>query len=540
MEEECRPTSNHATGVPGATGSGGATGTPVHRALHPGNLWTYHHLLPFVGVAGVISYFNNSLSGDRKIRSHLSGMVYILPSAVAPPTGPHCRSTIMTSLIRLRTTTADVKKIDRHVQKALKNGIYKFSVKGIVLGTACEAPYIVHIPLDLGLDNFHSIDDLNVRPYLWMTNEPEFKSFDRNREHVDRFPLDARTALNNPYTFFFEEGTTRAATNRLIRNSGIPYFEDSVETLRGNVLVVKHKSDGKLDDMDNSDWPLVKVILEWMVGHRLNYLDTCPHGMMKPITIHRTGPGLPEVTSLTIFTPAEPYPRSAELLQTIYRIRDLRLTMFEHTGAVSLFAMAATCSTMRTWIQSFYRSRVRRLFARAFHPGRLLEFFDLLDSFQSRIGGSFAYAAVDPTSTFIPKDLNILVPEGGAEAFQDALVENWGCSVEPTRPKRKSPSTDVFASRTMYLQTPLGFSITLTESDGASLLPLMLTGYTTAECVLLGAHTFTLLYPSLVENGEVLRLPAVERAIPQDVVDTKILDVLAVNVAPTYGDVQWG
>ncbi|KAJ3827325.1 hypothetical protein F5880DRAFT_1538793 [Lentinula raphanica] len=44
------------------------------------------------------------------------------------------------------------------------------------------------------------------------------------------------------------------------------------------------------------------------------------------------------------------------------------------------------------------------------------------------------------------------------------------------------------------------------------LLPVMLTGYTTAECVLLGAHTFTLFYPSLVENGEVLHLFSLDTA----------------------------
>ncbi|KAJ3817732.1 hypothetical protein F5880DRAFT_1511539, partial [Lentinula raphanica] len=409
------------------------------------------------------------------------------------------------------------------------DGLYTSAILGMVIGTGCDAPYLVHIPVDLDVKEYHSVDDLNIRPYIWQTDEPEFKSYGRNREHVDRFPTNAHTALESPFTFFFEESTSPAANNRLIRKLGTAYDNGSVDTLRGNVVVLKHKTDGSIDNIQISDWPLVKVILEWMVNHRWHYSDTCPHGLTKALPNLHTKPSLHVEHSLPLYTHKTPQTYTAYLLRMILSNRDLRYTIFENAGVLSLFALGATCSTMRTWVHTYYRSRITRLLCKVFPVPRHQEFFNVLHAHHSRIGGSFAYAIVDSSSVFIPDNINILSPAGQGDSFRDVLLSKWGCTLESSGPTRDPVSPDVFAPTTIHMKTAEGFKLTITESDDLSLMSLMLTGYTTAECVLVGGHTFTLLYPSLVEHGEVLRLPSVERAIPERALDTvaarfKLLD----------------
>ncbi|KAJ3824620.1 hypothetical protein F5880DRAFT_1558463 [Lentinula raphanica] len=430
-------------------------------------------------------------------------------------------------LMRLRTTPRDVERINEHVQDWIKNGLYAGSVIGTVIGTACDGPMLVHIPVDLGINNLRSIDDLNVRPYMWMPNSPEFKSYERNREHVNHFPTDAATALDHPFTFYFEENSSRAANNNLIRKAGVPYDYNPVPSVRGNVLIVKHNRDGSMENMVEEDWMLVKVILEWIVANRWNYTATCLHGIPKPLTVIRSIPAVHEAPPGALFK--SPIPSHIRLLERILYIRDLRLTLFANTGVVTLFALGATCSTLRTWVQAFYRTRAKHLLDKVF-PGLPIEdFFELLNLNEARIGGSFAYAIVDPTSIFTPRDLNILSPTAKGDSLRDMLVAEWKCTREPDEPNRPTPNNDDDPEWTMYLRSASGYTITITESDDRSLLPLMLTGYSTAECVLVGGHTFTLLYPSLVENGEVLRLPSLGRPIPDSVFDTisnrfKLLD----------------
>ncbi|KAJ3966891.1 hypothetical protein EV361DRAFT_1011288 [Lentinula raphanica] len=389
------------------------------------------------------------------------------------------------ALARLRTTTPDILKIDQHVQLWLKDGLYSQVFLAMIIGNGCDSPYLVHVPVDIDIPEYHSIDDLNVRMYMWMTDEPEFKTFHRNREHVNRFPTNAHTALENPFTFFFEEDTAPTSNNRLIRKLGTAYESASVETLRGNVVVLKHKTDGSIDNMRKSDWPLVKVILE----------------------------------CFSLGTPAAAQTPSVELLHMILANRDVRYTLFEHTSVLSLFSSGATCTTMHDWVQTFYRSRVKRLLGNVFPAKLHPDFFNVLHSHKSRIGGSMAYAIVDPSTIFIPNNINILSPWGEADSFRDVLLRDWECTLEQDEPTREPVNSDMFPPRTMHLKTAQGYSITITESDNLSLTALMLNGYTTAECVLVGGHTFTLLYPSLVDNGEVLRLPSIDRAIPEEVLD---------------------
>ncbi|KAJ3831777.1 hypothetical protein F5878DRAFT_672999 [Lentinula raphanica] len=441
--------------------------------------------------------------------------------------------------VTLRTKSADIIKIDRHVQLLVKavlspfsivalNRIYLTSIEGFAIGTGCERPHIVHIPVDAGLDTFMSIDDLKVNMYLWVSNTPVFKECSENRYHVDRFPSDASTALKHPYTFFFEDGATPTGYNKLVRKSASPYNHTPFQPLHGNVVVVKH-SDGRIVNMVNKDWDLVKVILEWLVEHRSEFSDTVPHcrftilppseeNAVDPVDLDiSVNPVVDRISSEAQLTPQ----RHFILLDLIWNIKDLRWTIFENTGVVTLFSLGKTCPKFKDWVQEFYSARVTRMLSHAFPPKNHLDFFDVLDFFEARIGGSAAYTVVDPRSSFKPSDLNILTPYGNLNPFKTELMKNWNCVLDPSSKHTVRRRFDNWARLTVDLISPLGFRITITESYELSLLPLMLAGYSTAECVLLGGHTFTLLYPTLAENGEVMRLPSSGHAIPEEDVPVK-------------------
>ncbi|KAJ3715040.1 hypothetical protein C8R42DRAFT_725986 [Lentinula raphanica] len=125
----------------------------------------------------------------------------------------------MSSLLALRTSSADLIKINDRVLEWLQNGIYPDSVQGLAIGTFGTSPSLVHIPVDGGIDNYQSIDDLDVRMYMWKSRKPSFNSCCLNQFHVDRFPAQASTALKHAYTFYFEESSSPAAFNKFIRDN---------------------------------------------------------------------------------------------------------------------------------------------------------------------------------------------------------------------------------------------------------------------------------------------------------------------------------
>ncbi|KAJ3719274.1 hypothetical protein C8R42DRAFT_643540 [Lentinula raphanica] len=389
-------------------------------------------------------------------------------------------------------------------------GIYPDSVQGLVIGTFSTYPTLVHIPVDAGVDDYQSIDDLDVRMYMWKSRKPSINSCCLNRFHVDHFPAQASSGLKHPYTFYFEESSSPAAFNKFIRDNILPYDFRPVPSLRGNVVIVKH-TNGVIDDMTLQDWPLVEVILEWMTEHRWQFSDSCPNEIPK---------GKPPVKPLGDASSDIANPTSGIVtvsLQSLLDKLDLCWTIFEHTPVLSLFALGATCSNIRASVQAFYRGRVIHMMATVFEAGRHSQFLQVIDHFGSRIGGSLAYRVVDPTATFTPNDLNILTPFGKAERLCEELTSVWDCVLGPGLPRVNRAGPDFCPGDTYYLKSPLGFPITITESYDDSIVPLMLTGFTTAE-----------LYPTLVENGQVLRLPCEGRKIPDDFMATvrNRLDVL--------------
>ncbi|KAJ3971574.1 hypothetical protein EV361DRAFT_208229 [Lentinula raphanica] len=256
-----------------------------------------------------------------------------------------------------------------------------------------------------------------------------------------------------------------------------------------------------------------------LIPNRWMYSDTCPHELGYPSQTlqpsQHPSPGM----GLTVPSPLQHALHPTVDLLLMCQNRDLCWTFFETMGVVTLFALSATCTSMRRLTTEFYRGRTRGALANVFEGQRHADLLELVNNYEARIGGLFAHCVVDPTCSFIPNNLDILTPAGNGDGLRDELLRNWNCTLLPGEELRRRTTTQPADRRTFYMKSPLDFKISITESEDVSLLPVMLTGYTTAECVLLGAHTFTLFYPSLVENGEVLRLPAAGQGIPVDILD---------------------
>ncbi|KAJ3765127.1 hypothetical protein FB446DRAFT_776547 [Lentinula raphanica] len=127
--------------------------------------------------------------------------------------------------------------------------------------------------------------------YLWTLNNPAVKICSRNRYHINWFPPDALTTLTNPFMFYFKENHTPTAMNCLMRRKTRPYNNNVIPSFHGNLLIIKHDREGAVD-METRDWPLVKVILDWLVINRGEY-DLLIFSTLRLLESHPIGQRLP-------------------------------------------------------------------------------------------------------------------------------------------------------------------------------------------------------------------------------------------------------
>ncbi|KAJ3724882.1 hypothetical protein C8R42DRAFT_640781 [Lentinula raphanica] len=202
----------------------------------------------------------------------------------------------------------------------------------------------------------------------------------------------------------------------------------------------------------------------------------------------------------------------------LWRILDLRWTVFESMGILTLYSLSGTCRTMRRWVQQFYRARVSRMLSNAFDEKVHASFLNTLEEFDGKIGGSAAYSVADPCAPIAHNDINILVPYGSGRSLCCQLIQDFGCSGQTAGNEDLIRARfDAWLDNFYVLHTETGFKLTISESESSSHLPLMLAGNSTAECVLLGSQNFTLIFPSLVEHGDVICMHAMGYTIPADV-----------------------
>ncbi|KAJ3766178.1 hypothetical protein FB446DRAFT_794352 [Lentinula raphanica] len=414
----------------------------------------------------------------------------------------------------LRTMPSDVENINNRVLLMKKDGLYGHTVQAFFLGTACDNARLVNVPVDVNISTWKSIDDLDMKMYLWTSAGPGIRSCGANWFYIDRFPVDATTALSNPFTIIFEPRMTKSAWNILLVKKTVPFENQWFPGMRGNILVFKHDLDGIID-MQFWDWRLVKVIVEWLVVNRYVHEDRTLPGLFSKQLPTVIPPDLFQPTQLSTTVPLAPVQRT----QVFWATHELRWAVFSSMGVATLFNFASCSWETRKWVQYFYRGRLTSVLSDFFPQNRCLELVDVIDTFEGRIAGSIAYRIVDPMSTFVPRNLNIVVPSGCRLGLQRVLIKEWNCTLGIDGRNAGRKIWRPWSNGTTQLSTEKGFKITITESVDDYMLPLMLAGYSTAECVLVGRQTFTILYPSLVEEGIVLKMSNYGSDMPDDYMD---------------------
>ncbi|KAJ3727673.1 hypothetical protein C8R42DRAFT_717112 [Lentinula raphanica] len=109
------------------------------------------------------------------------------------------------SVVRFRTRTEDIKKIDSHILKLHQEGLVGKVFKAIAVGTHCDGPHLVNIGVDVNIRTFSAVEDLNVRAYLWKSKEPGVVCCANTIVHVDRLLHNALTKVQNRSTVYISK-----------------------------------------------------------------------------------------------------------------------------------------------------------------------------------------------------------------------------------------------------------------------------------------------------------------------------------------------
>ncbi|KAJ3754799.1 hypothetical protein EV360DRAFT_73411 [Lentinula raphanica] len=144
------------------------------------------------------------------------------------------------SIVRFRTRTEDIKKIDSQILKLYQEGLVGKVFKAIVVGTHCDGPHLVNVGVDINISMFSAVEDLNVHAYLWKSKEPGIICCANTTVHVNHLLDNALTKLDQPYMFFFESPRSMSLTNNVVADNAIVDDDVDIPVIWGNVLVIKH------------------------------------------------------------------------------------------------------------------------------------------------------------------------------------------------------------------------------------------------------------------------------------------------------------
>ncbi|KAJ4491592.1 hypothetical protein C8J55DRAFT_557156 [Lentinula edodes] len=391
------------------------------------------------------------------------------------------------------TRNEDILCIRREICKLIKAQKLKAQVEGLLLGNGCDDPILVHIPLDSGISSFSSVDDLYIKPFIVPEEPTGIYAQDIRRRYVNRFPFDCPSLLCHAFTFFYCDQMGPFAHNRVLQKRLlIEEPEEPTFTIpwRGNILVVKH---GRTDsganlgvvDINMHDFVLVLPMIQWLCSKDME----CPGTTSPNAEIYR----LP--LSLYNLLPHEKYMCSRDKAFNSPYVRDLILSQ---CGPVTVFAYGSCNRSARMQVQMFFSSRVRKVLSRFLPKAQHSKFMDALEDYSCFIVGSVATAVVYPRAVFIPTDLNIIAPLGSFCRMKSVLMK---LSLAIGTQNAIKYHHRAWANDFVTLTTSQGLHVTITESMSKSILPLMISGDTSVECVTLGSHTMLSLYPSTFEHG---------------------------------------
>ncbi|GAW00964.1 hypothetical protein LENED_002526 [Lentinula edodes] len=366
------------------------------------------------------------------------------------------------------TTDASVETVEAVIACAMENGYMHAFVRGLFFGTGMNSPRIVTLPLHPGLREFRTLDDFLVRVYVSRWNVTGFNDCSIGRCYIDRFPPDSRSLLTHPFTIFYGEPGTPAPINDLVLKELVMDKYSMASQFRGNLLIVKHARAHSYDrrydmiDVTLGDYVLLKPIVEWLIDNDFKSTGSTYY--------------YPPVTKLAM---PMPHSRSSFNMKIPRVSRDLSFI-----------------------IREFYAARIDAILDLAFDKFARRSFWFAMEAYHSYIGGSAAYWVMDKDSTFAISNINILAPCNTQDRWSTWLVK-LGC--------RELFFHD-FTRRNFFghaksfrvFQSPKGMILSVSESQSCSVMPLMLSADSTAECIAIGCHVAYILYPTLVDSRTTL------------------------------------
>ncbi|KAJ3806159.1 hypothetical protein F5876DRAFT_80993 [Lentinula aff. lateritia] len=384
---------------------------------------------------------------------------------------------VLTPGIPFPTTEKDVTTIEKLLNDDIQSGWLQSPVSAFLLGTGCTAPMIVSVPLDMGLTQYRSIDDLYTSSYIYRMFRTGLTICDDERVHINRFPIDSDALLPNPFTFYFCGQHDGLEVNNFVERHTVRLVQpDSLWS--GNILVLKHAKpvnnyrEDRLVNVDAEDLRVVKIILEWLISKRF-----VSHNALYPAPL-RHNLHFPNHSHIASVPSRHPVFASLEL-------RDVNAMMYKH-------------------ITMFLKSRVSTVLSSAFPPSKHLLFMEYLDRYRSFIVGSAAYQVLDPRVDYTVNNLNIVALRGWRCPWASALGV-LGCEELGIRSYPYENFLRFVDSHSVFL-SPTGLTITLTIVKGDSITPFLVSGNSTAETVALGSHYAYSFYPDLLERGITLPL----------------------------------
>ncbi|KAJ3919781.1 hypothetical protein F5877DRAFT_66305 [Lentinula edodes] len=251
----------------------------------------------------------------------------------------------------------------------------------------------------------------------------------------------------------------------------------------GNLLVVKHsrvtsfEPNFDLTDITLEDYSLVKPIMEWLVEG----VPTASSSVYPYPPVTRLRMPLPLFADiLRPFTPMESFFRQADDMLSLARVNQ----------------------QLASYVRALYCARMRAILRLAFRDSMHKNFCFRLESNHSYIGGSAAYWIIDKDATYAVTNINVLAPCGTQDNWSKWLLSVGSRELFSHGFNRENFMS--YANSFRVFLTPNGILLTISESLSSSVMPLLLSGDSTAEAVAIGCHVAYILYPTLMDNGIVL------------------------------------
>ncbi|KAJ3909045.1 hypothetical protein F5879DRAFT_189984 [Lentinula edodes] len=368
------------------------------------------------------------------------------------------------------TSDNDVSIVENDIATDVKSGELVHASNGLLFGTSCMLPVLVAVPLDRGIKDYCSLDDLYTRSYIFNMSPTGVSECSNNRVHINSFPLQSTSYLQHPFTFYFCGQHEGMATNDLIENNMLRTYDPPDYLWTGNVLVVKHAAPctttiaDVLVNVEREDFGLIKVILEWLIARNVDTRLTYPNPHRQLLTF-------PPVFSADPLRPPH----------KLFSVRDLREIVFGYCGIKSLFNLALGNFDFYAHVRQFFTSRVHCVLADAFENDAHETFMEALDHFRSFIVGSAAYRIMDPRVNFALTNINI-VAVSGWRALWLLTLKDLQCVETYDNPFARD-NFSIYTESFQQFLTPKGLLLTLTITKGDCMLPLLIAGDSIAESV---------------------------------------------------------